>query len=178
MGLKCPFLGRRPPRERARKQKEPILRRADRYRPPFCWPEDSVLSTYFTSRLATLGWDSYFDEKFKHLASLGGIPARVVADYGVECLVHDGADSSRASVARNLRHDGAMMPAVGDWVSVGKRETVGAIRGLVERRTVFTRKAAGIETRHQGLAAHPHVAFVAAPHHHLNPRPPGPYPPI
>src|SRR5258708_1724418 len=162
MGLKCPFLGRRPPRERARKQKEPILRRADRYRPPFCWPEDWVLSPYFTSRLATLGWASYVDEKFKHLASLGGIPARVVADYGVECLVHDGADSSRASVARNLRHDGAMMPAVGDWVSVVKRETVGAIRGVVERRTVFTRKAAGIETREQVLAANVDVAFVVA----------------
>ena len=121
-----------------------------------------MLSTYFTSRLATLGWDSYFDEKFKHLASLGGIPARVVADYGVECLVHDGADSSRASVGRNLRHDGATMPAVGDWVSVVKRETVGAIRGVVERRTVFTRKAAGIETREQVLAANVDVAFVVA----------------
>jgi ribosome biogenesis GTPase len=121
-----------------------------------------VLSIYFTSRLATLGWDSYFDEKFKHLASLEGIPARVVADYGVECLVHDGADSSRASVGRNIRHDGATMPAVGDWVSVLKRETVGAIQGVVERRTVFTRKAAGVETREQVLAANVDVAFVVA----------------
>jgi ribosome biogenesis GTPase len=116
----------------------------------------------FTSRLSTLGWDSYFDEKFKHLASLGGVPARVIADYGIECLVHDGADSSRASVGRNLRNDGATMPAVGDWVSVLKRETVGAIQGVVERRTVFTRKAAGIETREQVLAANVDVAFVVA----------------
>ena len=120
------------------------------------------MSIYFTSPLATLGWDSYFDEKFKHLASLGGIPARVIADYGVECLVHDGADSSRASVGRNLRTDGATMPAVGDWVSVLKRETVGAIQGVVERRTVFTRKASGIETREQVLAANVDVAFVVA----------------
>jgi ribosome biogenesis GTPase len=117
---------------------------------------------YFNHQLATLGWDSYFDEKFKHLASLGGIPARVIADYGVECLVHDGANSSRASVGRGLRSDGATMPAVGDWVSVLKRETVGAIQGVVERRTVFTRKAAGIETREQVLAANVDVAFVVA----------------
>ena len=120
------------------------------------------MSIFFSHQLATLGWDSYFDEKFKHLASLGGIPARVIADYGVECLVHDGADSSRAAVGRNLRNDGATMPAVGDWVSVLKRETVGAIQGVVERRTAFTRKAAGIETREQVLAANVDVAFVVA----------------
>jgi ribosome biogenesis GTPase len=120
------------------------------------------LSIFFSHQLAALGWDSYFDEKFKHLASLGGVPARVIADYGTECLVHDGINSSRAAVGRSLRNDGATMPAVGDWVSVLKRETVGAIQGVVERRTVFTRKAAGIETREQVLAANVDVAFVVA----------------
>jgi len=120
------------------------------------------LSIYFNRQLAALGWDSYFDEKFKHLASLAGVPARVVADYGVECLVHDGVDSSRAAVGRHLRHDGATMPAVGDWVSVLKSEPVGAILGVVERRTVFARKAPGTETRVQVLAANVDVAFVVA----------------
>ncbi len=120
------------------------------------------MSIYFNHQLAALGWDSYFDEKFKHLASLAGVPAPVVADYGVECLVHDGADSSRATVGRHLRHDGATMPAVGDWVSVLKREPVGAILGVVERRTVFARKAPGTETRVQVLAANVDVAFVVA----------------
>ena len=120
------------------------------------------MSIYFNHQLAALGWDSYFGEKFKHLASLAGGPARVVADYGVECLVHDGVDSSRAAVGRHLRHDGATMPAVGDWVSVLKREPVGAILGVVERRTVFARKAPGTETRVQVLAANVDVAFVVA----------------
>ena len=120
------------------------------------------MSIYFTSRLATLGWDSYFDEKFKQFASDRGVPARVLADYGSECLVHDGADSSRATVGRNLRNDGTAMPAVGDWVSVLKREPVGAILGVVERRTVFARKAPGTEIREQVLAANVDVAFVVA----------------
>jgi ribosome biogenesis GTPase / thiamine phosphate phosphatase len=124
------------------------------------------LSIYFNHQLAALGWDSYFDEKFKRFAqenqSVGGVPARVIADYGVECLVHDGTDSSRATVGRNLRNDGATMPAVGDWVSVLKREPVGAILGVVERRTVFARKAPGTETREQVLAANVDVAFVVA----------------
>jgi ribosome biogenesis GTPase len=120
------------------------------------------LSIHFSHRLAVLGWDPYFDEKFKRFASDGGVPARVIADYGVECLVHDGIDSSRASVGRHLRNDGATMPAVGDWVSVLKREPVSAIHGVVERRTVFSRKAASAETREQVLAANVDVAFVVA----------------
>jgi ribosome biogenesis GTPase len=120
------------------------------------------LSIYFTSQLATLGWDSYFDEKFKPFTAGDGVPARVIADYGTEYLVHDGNDSRRASVARRVRDDGAATPAVGDWVSVLKREPVGAILGVLERRTVFARKAPGTETREQILAANVDVAFVVA----------------
>ncbi len=120
------------------------------------------MSIYFSSQLALLGWDSYFDEKFKAFASDGGIPARVVADYGSEYLVHDGTSSRRAAVGRHLRNDGSTMPAVGDWVSVLKREPVDVIHGVVERRTVFSRKAASVETRQQVLAANVDVAFVVA----------------
>jgi len=109
-----------------------------------------------------LGWDSYFDEKFKAFASQEGTPARVIADYGSEYLVHDGAGTSRAAVGRNLRNDGSTMPAVGDWVSVLRREPVDVIHGVVERRSVFRRKAPGTETRQQVLAANVDVAFVVA----------------
>ena len=117
---------------------------------------------YFSSQLAMLGWDSYFDEKFRSFASDGGAPARVVADYGSELLVHDGSGTSRAAVGRHLRNDGSSMPAVGDWVSVLKREPVDVIHGVVERRTTFSRKAVSVETRQQVLAANVDVAFVVA----------------
>ena len=120
------------------------------------------MSIHFTNQLTALGWDSYFDEKFKPFAVGDGVPARIIADYGTEYLVHDGNDSSRASVARQVRNDGATAPAVGDWVSVLKREPVGAILGVVDRRTVFSRKAASVETREQVLAANVDVAFVVA----------------
>ena len=120
------------------------------------------MSIFFSHQLAALGWDSYFDEKFKQFAAEGGVPARVIADYGAECLVHDGIDSSRAAVGRHLRNDGASMPAVGDWVCVLKREPVGAILGVVDRRTEFARKAPGTQTREQVLAANVDVAFVVA----------------
>ena len=120
------------------------------------------MSIYFSTQLAVLGWDSYFDEKFKRFASDGGVPARVIADYGAEYLVHDGAGTSRAAVGRHLRNDGSTMPAVGDWVSVLKREPLNAILGVVDRRTVFSRNSAGVETREQILAANVDVTFVVA----------------
>jgi ribosome biogenesis GTPase len=120
------------------------------------------LSIHFSTRLAMLGWDSYFDEKFKSFASGGGVPARVTADHGMEYLVHDGVRSSRAAVAGHLRNSGATMPAVGDWVAVVHRDPVDAIQGVVERRTVFSRHGAGVETREQVLAANVDVAFVVA----------------
>ena len=120
------------------------------------------MSIYFSNQLALLGWDSYFDEKFKPFALEGGVPARVVADYGAEYLVHDGLSSSRAAVGKHVRNDGSTLPAVGDWVAIVKREPVDVIHGVVDRRTAFTRHAAGIETREQVLAANIDVAFVVA----------------
>jgi ribosome biogenesis GTPase / thiamine phosphate phosphatase len=79
------------------------------------------------------------------------IPARVIADYGADYLVDDGASQWRA-VARRCD------PAVGDWVTLDGR----FITDVLERRTVFSRRAAGVETREQVLAANVDVAFVVA----------------
>lgn len=104
-----------------------------------------------TSQLASLGWDSYFDEKFKQLARPDTVPTRVLADYGADYLVHDGAGTMRA-IARHAD------PTVGDWVAVAG----GVIHAILQRRTVFARRAAGNETLQQVLAANVDVAFVVA----------------
>lgn len=109
------------------------------------------MSIDISSQLAALGWDAYFDEKFKEIAGDGGVPARVVADYGAEYLVHDGTGLRRAATRRGD-------PSVGDWVSLEGT----LIAGVVERRTVFSRRAAGGETREQVLAANVDVAMVVA----------------
>ncbi|HSP10566.1 MAG TPA: ribosome small subunit-dependent GTPase A [Candidatus Dormibacteraeota bacterium] len=109
------------------------------------------MSDHVSSQLALLGWDSYFEEKFKATARGDEVPARVVADYGAQYLVHDGVASRRAS---GRRAD----PAVGDWVRLEN----GLINGVLERRTAFSRRAAGSETREQVLAANVDVAMVVA----------------
>ena len=102
-------------------------------------------------QLASLGWDSRFAEKFIEIAPPGAVAARVLADYGASYLVHDGAGVRRAAA----RH---VDPTVGDWVVLEG----GEIRGIVERRTVFSRRAAGEENRQQVLAANVDVVFVVA----------------
>ena len=102
--------------------------------------------------LASLGWNPQFAAKFKQIApSPGAVPGRVLADYGADYLVHDGESVLRA-LARHVD------PAVGDWVVLDESE----IRGIVERRTVFSRRAPGVENRRQVLAANVDVAFVVA----------------
>ena len=104
-----------------------------------------------TFQLASLGWDSRFAERFIEIAPPGAVAARVIADYGASYLVHDGVGVQRA-LSRYVD------PVVGDWVVLDG----GEIRGIVERRTVFSRRAAGNENRQQILAANVDVAFVVA----------------
>jgi ribosome biogenesis GTPase len=123
-----------------------------------------------SSQLVLLGWDSYFDEKFKQVAEDGVVPARVVADYGAEYVAHDGGQTRRAASGRHLRNDGLTLPAVGDWVALLRRDPLDVIRAVVERRTAFSRKVASLETREQVLAANVDVAFVVAAATDVNPR--------
>lgn len=79
------------------------------------------------------------------------MPSRVIADYGAEYLVDDGEAPRRARAK-------GCDPVVGDWV-----ELEGPfITGVLPRRTVFSRRAAGEENRQQVLAANVDVAFVVA----------------
>ena len=121
-------------------------------------------------QLAPLGWDEWFAERFALFDSEAIVPARVLADYGAEYLVHDGDTSLRAVPSRNLRNDGGPLPAVGDWVALRHREPAATIHGVVERRTSFSRKVAHIETREQVLAANVDIAFIVASAQDVNAR--------
>ncbi|HKV86804.1 MAG TPA: ribosome small subunit-dependent GTPase A [Candidatus Dormibacteraeota bacterium] len=100
---------------------------------------------------AALGWDSYFEDRWKHIAEPGDVAARVVADYGADYLVHDGEEARRAPAH-------GVDPSVGDWVAL--RE--GMVAAIAERRTVFSRRAAGVANRQQVLAANVDLTFVVA----------------
>ena len=108
------------------------------------------MSTHFNSRLASLGWDTWFDQRFESLAAEGLQPARIAADYGAEYLVHTASETTRGVLGRRQRAESTVVPSVGDWVGVLPRawETPAVIHGIVERRTSFSRKVVHREARH------------------------------
>jgi ribosome biogenesis GTPase len=118
------------------------------------------LSGQLDFRLDALGWDGFFAERFAVYAGDGSAPARITADFGAEYEIADGAGRRRAVASREVRENG--LPAVGDWVAVRFRAPASVINGIVERRTVFSRKEAGRESRQQVLAANVDVAFIVA----------------
>ena len=105
----------------------------------------------FTSQLTSLGWDLSLEEKFQQHAGPREVPARVLADFAADYVIHDGVVARRAR-ARDVD------PAVGDWVGVDGA----AIKTIVPRRTEFSRRSPGSITRQQVLAANVDVAFVIA----------------
>ena len=117
-----------------------------------------------------MGWDDWFEQRFMAFAAQGLVPARVTADYGAEYLVHDAFESMRAVGGKHLRDDAAKQPAVGDWVGLLNRESMSVVHGIVERRTAFSRKVAGLETKEQVLAANVDVAFVVVSAQDVNVR--------
>ncbi|OLC68611.1 MAG: ribosome small subunit-dependent GTPase A [Actinobacteria bacterium 13_1_40CM_2_65_8] len=125
---------------------------------------------HFGSQLAVLGWDEWFQERFALFANQGYAPARVIADFGAEYLLHDGDEALRAAAGRHLRNDGAQLPAVGDWVAMHHRDPISTIHGWVERKTAFSRKVAWVESKEQVLAANVDVAFVVASAQDVNAR--------
>ena len=128
------------------------------------------MSDQIDSRLAALGWDSWFIERFAAFAAEALAPSRVMADYGAEYLVHDGESAVRAASGRQLRNGGGRLPAVGDWVALLRRDPISAVHGVVEPKTVFSRKVAFVETKEQVLAANVDVAFVVASAQDVNSR--------
>ena len=103
----------------------------------------------FTSQLTSLGWDLGYAEEFQRGARPREVPARVLADFSADYLIHDGA------IARRARARG-VDPAVGDWVGVDDD----TIKDIVPRRTEFSRRSPGAANRQQVLAANVDVAFI------------------
>lgn len=117
--------------------------------------------------LDDLGWSSSFANHFGAQASEGLVPARVVAQRGLN-RVSTGDAEFFADLAGRLRHElerpggAAGFPAVGDWVAV--RPPTGEGRGLIHavlpRRSKFSRKVAGNRTEEQVVAANVDILFL------------------
>src|SRR5947209_18911777 len=104
-------------------------------------PEEFELSFQTIPQLASLGWDDWFAERFAPFDAEALVPARVLADYGAEYLIHDGETSLRAVLSRNLRNAGGTLPAVGDRAAPTHLHPAATNHRIVERTTCYPRPA-------------------------------------
>lgn len=122
------------------------------------WPPDDAAAD--DELLARLGWDEARQQEFDELDATSAIPGRVArVDRGV-CTVL-GADAvHRATVPPRFT-----TPAAGDWAAIRPAVPGGddaIVHALLERRTTFTRQAAGEETIEQVVAANIDVVFLVS----------------
>lgn len=111
--------------------------------------------------LHSLGFGPFFQEQLQHYPTNALVPARIAAEHrgGYEVWSSEGHGPAR--LAGKLRHRlaGDSLPAAGDWVLLDIAKT-SIIQHLLDRRTSFTRGAAGRANRTQVVAANVDCVFV------------------
>jgi len=115
--------------------------------------------------LETLGWDSWFVERFQPFAEQALHQARVAVAHNYLYQLYTPEGELMAEVSGKLRHESGgadSIPVVGDWVAIRPSETErkGTIEGVLPRRSCFVRKAAGEPTRRQVVAANIDTVFL------------------
>ncbi|OGD18632.1 MAG: ribosome small subunit-dependent GTPase A [Candidatus Aminicenantes bacterium RBG_16_63_16] len=115
-------------------------------------------------KLTDLGWNDFFNDLFEPYRSGGLVPARVIAQHRNRCLAAGEPGEMAAEVSGKFRHqtkDRSGYPAVGDWVALEPfAEDRGLIHAVLERRSVFIRKASGDLTEAQVVAANIDIVFL------------------
>jgi ribosome biogenesis GTPase len=115
--------------------------------------------------LTTLGWDEFFEQAFETYRERGHFAGRVVLEERGAYRLYCEQGEVSARVRGKLRFDSesaADFPAVGDWVSVFRRERDGQpqIHAVLPRRSKFSRKAAGANSEEQVVAANVDTVFL------------------
>ena len=116
-------------------------------------------------QLSALGFGPFFEQQLRPSGGDEVVPARIAAEHRGAYEVWSTTGSGRAQLAGRLRLEleDAGAPGVGDWVVLddtpGPARTP-VIERVLERRTVFTRGAAGREARPQVVAANVDLVFA------------------
>jgi ribosome biogenesis GTPase / thiamine phosphate phosphatase len=101
--------------------------------------------------LGVLGWSPELADNLEP----GAVPGRVVAAHRAAFDVQTAEEVVRTRLPGRLMHENVEV-AVGDWV--GLRD--GLIRAVLPRRSAIVRKAAGLTSESQTLAANVDIAFI------------------
>lgn len=115
--------------------------------------------------LAELGWDTHFSTQFQRLAMPGAVPARLASEQRQSYQAFSESGELTVEISGKLRYQAASSephPAVGDWVAVTPQPDAGkgVIHAVLPRKSKFSRKAAGVKTREQVVAANVDTVFI------------------
>ena len=115
--------------------------------------------------LAMYGWDAVWAAAFAPYAAEGLTPARVAIEYNHLLRLYTATGDVRGQHSGKLLHEAAgrqAMAAVGDWVAISMNpgERSATIEAVLQRRSHFSRKAAGELTEQQVVAANIDVVFI------------------
>jgi len=111
--------------------------------------------------LKDYGWDDYFENQWIKKAPKNMNPARVIADYGQKLRVI--SPKGEMLVNRPLgKHEYEMQVAVGDWLALeaGHERQESIISFVLDRKSKFSRAAAGREVKEQIVAANVDTVFL------------------
>ncbi|MBC8376485.1 MAG: ribosome small subunit-dependent GTPase A [FCB group bacterium] len=117
--------------------------------------------------LEDYGWDETWAEKLAQAEDNRGIPARVISAHRSEYKVHTGETDISAKAAGRLYHAPfrqTELPAVGDWVVVDDTDVSGKaiIRGVLPRKSTFSRKVAGKNSNEQVMATNLDTVWIVS----------------
>ena len=115
--------------------------------------------------LKQLGWNNYFEEKFKAFEEKGYKAGRIFAEHTHLYKVKTEQGEVLGEISGKLRYEASDRedyPAVGDWVAISVREdeSRATIHGILPRKSKFSRKIAGLVTEEQILAANIDTVFL------------------
>jgi ribosome biogenesis GTPase len=118
-----------------------------------------------TDPLLLLGWNAFFADQLHGAMESSTVPARVIVQQKTNFIVSAAGGEYRAAVTGRLRFlsgSQAELPVVGDWVLLrpAPGERSGSITAVLQRRTTFSRRAAGREETEQVVAANIDVVFL------------------
>lgn len=113
--------------------------------------------------LSSLGWSPFFQRQVTEFESVR--VARIAAEHRGAYEVWTAAGVRAATLAGRLHHEQIAPPGVGDWVvlrEVLESDVPAVIDRLLDRRTLFTRGAAGRGARTQVIAANVDIVFAVS----------------
>ncbi|HUU33479.1 MAG TPA: ribosome small subunit-dependent GTPase A [Vicinamibacterales bacterium] len=133
--------------------------------PPPIDTDDVPPTAETTVDLVLYGWDDGWAGAFQPYAAQGLVPARVAIEYNHLLRLYTATGDVRGQHSGKLLHEAEgrqAMAAVGDWVAIAMNpgERSATIEAVLQRRSHFSRKAAGDLTEQQVVAANIDVVFI------------------